>query len=65
MSSVASVTYPLAKFLTKILHPLVGKNGYHIHNVRDYADKVVGLHLEEYETMMSFDVTALFTSVPV
>jgi hypothetical protein len=65
VSSIGAVTYPIAKLLAKIIQPVVGKNGHHIQNVKDFADKVSDITLSEEETMISFDVTALFTSVPV
>ncbi|XP_072051992.1 uncharacterized protein [Amphiura filiformis] len=64
VSSIGAVTYDIAKFLAKILGPLVGKSEHHILNSKDFADKISDLSLEPDETITSFDVTALFTSIP-
>ena len=55
MSSCGSVTYGVAKELTKILKPLVGKSP---HQVKQFT-------LAPRECLTSYDVSALFTSVPV
>ena len=64
VSGIDSVTYNVAKHLTSILAPLVGQGEHHIENTGDFVQKIKGLKLEPDETMVSFDVTALFTSVP-
>lgn len=61
MSSIRGITYPIATLLAHIIQPVVGKNGYHILN----DEKVKNITLSEEETLISFDVTALFTSAPV
>ncbi|XP_072037413.1 uncharacterized protein [Amphiura filiformis] len=65
VSSIGAVTYDIAKFLAKILGPLVGKSEHHILNSKDFADKISDLSLEPDETITSFDVTALFTTMAV
>ena len=42
----------------------VGKFDHHILNSKDFANKINGLKLDHDETITSFDVTALFTSIP-
>ncbi len=64
MSSINSVTYNVAKYLAMVLKPLVGKTERHIQNSKDFVDKIKGLTLESDETMVSYDVTSLFTCVP-
>ena len=64
MSSIGAVTYDIAKYLATVLGPLVGQSEHHILNSKDFADKIAGLVLDEDETITSFDVTALFTSIP-
>ena len=65
VSSVGSVTYNLSKHLNDILSPMVGKSEHHILNTEKFVDKLKTLSLEPDEVMISFDVSALFTSVPV
>ena len=39
VSSIGSVTYGIAKELSKILKPLVGKSIYHVNNSKDFAEE--------------------------
>ena len=65
MSSCGSVTYCVAKELTKILKPLVGKSPHHISSTHDFVEQVKHINLAPGEYLSSYDVSALFTSVPV
>ena len=65
VSSCGSVTYGVAKELTKILKPLVSKSPHHINSTHDFVEKVKQLYLEPGECLSSYDVSALFTSVLV
>ena len=60
-----SVTYVIAEVVANILKPLGGKFQHHIQSTKDFVDRVskITLQLEEY--LGSYDVAALFTSVPV
>ena len=60
-----SVTYGVAKVLTKILKPLVGKSPHHIHSTQDLFEHAKKVTLMPGECLISYDFTALFTSVPV
>ncbi|XP_060756573.1 uncharacterized protein LOC132867607, partial [Neoarius graeffei] len=64
ISSINSVTYNIAKHLATILAPLVGNTPYHVKNSQDFASKVADLKLDSDETMVSYDVTSLFTCIP-
>ena len=59
------VTYGVAKDLTKILKPLVGKSPNHINSTQDFTKQVKNVTLLPGESLSSYDVSALFTSVPV
>ena len=59
------VTYRVAKVLAKILKPLVGKSPHHIHSTQDFVEQDNKVTLLPGECLSSYDVTALFTSVPV
>ena len=63
MSSHGSVTYAVAKVITKILKPLVGKFPDHIHSTQDFAEQANKVILMPGESLSSY-VTALLTSVP-
>ena len=65
VASRGSITYPVARHLASILSPLVGKNGYALKNSQDMVATLGQCKLEEDDVLVSFDVTALFTKVPV
>ena len=65
MSSIGSVTHSTAKELARIIKPLVGGSSHHVKNNMDFIQSIEGIQLRPEECMMSFDVEALFTSVPV
>ena len=65
VASRGSITYNTAKYVASILAPLVGKTPYHIHNSQDLVNKLSNIQLTKEESLVSYDVTALFTSVPV
>ena len=55
----------MAKVIAKILKPLVGKLPHHIQSPRDFVSKVREVTLLTGDYLSSYDVTALFTSVPI
>ena len=65
ISSIGSVTYAKAKELSKILKPLVGRSPNHVMNNLEFLESIRGIHLLPEECMVSYDVEALFISVPV
>ena len=62
--SRCSVTYGVAKVLTRVLKPLVGKLPHHIQSTRDFLNKV-RVTLLPGECLNSYDVSAVFTSIPI
>ena len=65
VSSCGSVTYGVAKELAKILKPLVGRSPHHINSTQDFVEQVRHITLVPGECLSSYDVSALFTSVPI
>ena len=65
VSSCGSVTCGVAKELAKILKPLVGKSPHHITSTQDFVEQARHIKLEPGECLSSYDVSALFTSVPI
>ena len=65
VSSCGSVTYGVAKELAKILKPLVGKSPHHINSTQDFVEQVKHITLAPGECLWSYDVSSLFTSVPI
>ena len=63
VSSIGTVTYETFKELARILKPLVGKSPHHVKNTQDFIQQIKGIHLNQSQCMMSYDVKALFTSV--
>ena len=64
MSSRGSTNYEVAKELARILRPLVGSSP-HIKNTGDFIEQIKGITLQANECITSYDVSALFTSVPI
>ena len=65
VSSTGTVTYNTAKELVKILKPLVGMSTHHVHTTKDFVEQLKDVRLKQGECVISYDVTALFTSVPI
>ena len=65
VSSRGSITYGVAKELSHIIKPPVGQSPHHLKNTQHFIQQLQGKRLEPGETITSFDVKALFTSVPV
>ena len=55
----------MAKELAKILTSLVGKSLHHINSTQDSVEQVKHITLVPGECLSSYDVSALFTSVPI
>ena len=64
-SSIGEVTYVTSKKLARILELLVGRSPYHVWNTQDFIQQIKGIHLQPDQCMVSFDVKALFASVPI
>ena len=62
--SIGSITYEAAKYLAVVIGPLVGKTEHHIKNSTDFVQKIKDLEVPPSQKLVSFDVSALFTSIP-
>ena len=65
VSSIGTITYASAKYLVDIMSRLVGKTEHHVKNSKEFAEYVKNLKVGPNEELRSYDVSALFTSVPV
>ena len=65
VSSIGTVTYQTSKEVARILKPLVGRSPHQVKNTQDTIDQIKGIHLGKDQCMISYDVKALFTSVPI
>ena len=55
----------MAKVLAGIICPLVGQSPHHLKNTQHFVEHIKQVRLEPGEVITSYDVKALFTSVPV
>ena len=65
VSSRDSVTYGVAKVLSKVIKLLVDKSPHHIQSTGDFVSKAKKFTLQTGECLSSYDVTSLFTLVPI
>ena len=65
VSSMGSITYGVAKELAGIICPLVGQSQHHLKNTQHFIQKIQQVTLQPGEVISSYDVKALFTSIPV
>ena len=65
VSSRDSVTYGVAKVIVSILKFLVGRTQHHVHNTQHFLEQIKDISLGPRECITSYELTALFTSVPV
>ena len=65
ISSRGSATYETAKELANIIKPLVGRSPHHVQNNKAFLENIKDIKLQPDECMMSYDVSALFTSIPI
>ena len=64
VDSEGSVYKDTDKHISRIIKPYAEKNKYCIKNSEDFVQRVKDLHVEEDEIMVSFDVVALYPSIP-
>ena len=65
VSTIGSPCYLLAKELARILSPLAGKTETFVKNSTDFVQRTKDLTINDNDMMVSFDVTSLFTRVPI
>ena len=64
VSNIGTATYNISKYLANELFPLT-KNRYTIESTKDFINKIKGNVIGGNEKLVSFDVTSLFTNVPL
>ena len=66
VSACGTATYNTAKFITKILQNYCGKTSSFVKDSTDFIKKIKHISINpEEETLVSFDVSAFFTGIPV
>ena len=65
VSACGMATYQLAKFLTKILQRYTGITPSFVKDNKSFNDHLKLVQISEEDEVVSFDILALFTSIPV
>ena len=65
VSFINSPTYNLSKYLITVLAPMVGKSFSFVKNSKEFAGFISSQTIETGWVLVSFDVTSLFTSIPI
>ena len=64
ISNIGTATYQTSKYLAKLLAPLT-KSKYTINSTTDFITFTQNLKLDKDHDLVSFDVSSLFTNVPL
>ena len=64
VDSVNSITKPADKYISKIIKTYRGNTQHHINNSTDFINKIKDIKVEADETIVSYDVVALYPSIP-
>ena len=65
ISSINSVNYKLASWLSKLLSPALNRiSGCHLNNTSEFIEKIRKLGIDN-NVIVSFDVESLYTNIPV
>ena len=65
VSACGTATYQLAKFLTKILQRYTGITPMFVKDSKCFSEYLRSVNIDRDEELVSFDISALFTSIPV
>ena len=65
VSCIGAPSYQLSKHIASLISPLVGKTASHVKNSRHFVQVMADLRIEVDEVLVSFDMSSLFTNVPV
>ncbi|KAG8238481.1 hypothetical protein J437_LFUL004944 [Ladona fulva] len=65
VNGINSPTYLLARYLSKLLTPLIGESNRAVKNSAEFVTTLKQLKLDNGGMLVSFDVVSLFTKVPI
>ena len=65
LSYTGTPLYKLSKYVATILSNYIQRDGRHSMNSKVFSEYVRTLHIDDDEVMVSFDVTSLYTNVPI
>ena len=64
VDSTSSVAKECDKYISKVLQKYTGKSPYFVKDSAHFAEMIKDLRVEDDEILVSYDVTALYPSVP-
>ena len=65
VSLIRTISYECTLYLATILSLLVGKREYHVKNSNEFEKEVGEIKLDPDEELRSYDVSAVFMTVPI
>ena len=65
VSCIGCPAYAASKYISDIIKPLAGKSEHHLKNSQDLINKLANVIVEPDEIMVSYDVSSLYTNVPI
>ncbi|XP_026740728.1 uncharacterized protein LOC113503109 [Trichoplusia ni] len=65
VSQIDAPTYKLSRHLATLLQPYTGQTSSYVRDSRHFVELLEGIQLQDTDIMVSFDITSLFTNVPV
>lgn len=64
MFNIGTATYKTAKYLAKLLAPL-NNSEFTVKSTKPFLDELKQMKIADNQELISFDVTSLFTNVPL
>ena len=64
ISKIGTATYKTTKYLANLLAPL-NKSEFSVKNTKTFLDEMENIQMDDDQDLISFDVTSLFTNVPL
>ena len=65
VSTIGTAPYSLSEYLVKIIQPTLSKSEFTVKNSRTFVEEAKTWIIDPHEVQVSFDVVALYPSVPV
>ena len=65
VSCIKSPTYYLSKYIASVISPLAGQTDSYVSNSKHFVEMLEDVLVDDGETLVSFDVSSLFTNVPI
>ena len=65
MSTIGTASYKVSKYLLKIIQPTLSKSPIAVKNAKEFVEEAKTWKIESNEIQVSYNVAALYPSVPV